>query len=170
MFLSLEHPEMKGVMLVARDLAGDEGFDPMHRSFDFDSERSRVNRVINRVNDLLGDKPHKAFSMLFNQYTWKGTTGWEYWSDNYPRMLTHALLVAQSLGVPLHVHDRVACQVIEAAAQVGITLDFADPVLAPEPNTDDMRFFIDRCMANGEYAVLTGVTLPDSVPAAPQLD
>lgn len=161
MFLSLELPGGdKGVSLFARDLAGDEDYEPHRPCFsDWDSDRSRADRAINAANRLLAENGHKAFSMLFNQFSWSGTTGWEYWSRDYQLMLRHALVVAAALGVPLNVHRDILQRVQLAATESGIsfTIEQAKPVEAP---ADRDFVYTNNDIAAGKYVVLAEVVSP----------
>lgn len=161
MFLSLEHPGGdKHVSLFGRNLAGDADYEPCSPSYlDWDAGRSRVNRAVNGTNEALGKDRQKAFSMLFNQFTWKGTTGWEYWSKDYVLMLKHALLVADALGEPLHVHRGIMDAVIDAALALELKFDFKVLNTLLEAQTDEV-VFINRQIEAGEYFVLTDVVLP----------
>lgn len=167
MFLSLEFPGGdKHITLFARDLAGDEGFrsgDSGGFDFDFDSDRSRANRAVRLANEELGAKPFKYFSTLFNQFTWEGTTGWEYWSRDYDKVLKHALVVAAALKLPLHVHNSFDAHLLDAAEKAGITLDFVAAARVAEPVTREFEY-INRQLDNGEFIQLTSVVLPEGTP------
>lgn len=165
MFLSLEFPGGdKHITLFARDLAGDEGFDQTRPSFtEWDSERNRVNGVVNAVNRELGNKPFKLFSTLFNQFTWSGTSGWEYWSRDFEKVLLHALVVASLLEVPLHVHKSFDDALLDAAQKAGIKLDFVAAESVANPVTPDFEY-TNRDLENGDYIRLVDVVLPASTP------
>lgn len=176
MFLSLELPGGdKGVSIFARDLKEDRRFDPTFQSWsDPDTDRGRADIAIGAANRALGKPtpgghPGNAFSSLFHQYNWNGTTGWEYWSRDYALMLKHALLTAASLGLPLHVHANCMDEVMNVAPGAGITFDFE--VAKPVENPNDRDFhFINQRIASGDYFVLTDVVLPPSMPPAPEID
>lgn len=165
MFISLEFPGGdKGVSLFLRDLAGDEGFDQCRPSASsWDSERMRANAAVNAANQELGKKPFKLFSMLFNQFAWEGTTGWEYWSRDYDKVLLHALVVAAALKLPLHVHKSVDPHLLDAAEKAGIKLDFVAAERVADPVTREFEY-TNRQLDNGEYIRLTGVVLPEGTP------
>lgn len=162
MFISLEIPGGdKGVSLFIRDLAGDERHDPCRPSArDWDSERMRADAAVQAANRELGNKPFKFFSSLFNQFTWEGTTGWEYWSRDYDKVLKHALVVAAALKLPLHVHNSFDAHLLDAAEKAGITLDFVAAARVAEPVTREFEY-INRQLDNGEFIQLTSVVLPE---------
>ena len=171
MFLSFEKPGGdKGASIFARDLSSDEGFNPSEISYlPWDSDRSRANRAIIATNLDLGKKPgFKAFGMLFNQFTWEGTTGWEYWSDDYSLMLTHALLVAAALKVPLHLHLSLTDDVFSVAGGAGIDFDFRTAKLVEKPS-DSNFIFTNKQIALGEYFELIEVKLPAGLPLPSEL-
>jgi hypothetical protein len=125
MKLSLEHPAGKQWVLFANELSGDAGYRPWdHNSIDWDAERHHVDRVV------LGNAKKRSLN-VFNQMAWEGTTGWEYWSDNYQQILAHALAVAEELEVPLHIEDKVFDEVMAAAkcSNLELTLDVAGDTL-----------------------------------------
>jgi hypothetical protein len=127
MFLSLEKPCGKGVSIFAHNLVPEANFAPYKHNCDFDSERYKANDAIREANEKLGEqlgKRSKAFGMLFNQFNWESTTGWEYWSEDFELMLRHALLVSEELQLPLSVHTSVMDKFIEAAITLSITFDF----------------------------------------------
>jgi hypothetical protein len=165
MFLSLEFPGGdKHITLFARDLAGDKGFDPSRHSYsDWDSDRSRADRAVQAANRELGAKPFNYFSMLFNQFTWEGTTGWEYWSKDYDKVLKHALVVAAALGLPLHVHKSFDDALLGAAEKAGINLDFVAAVHVANPVTREFEY-TNRQLDDGEYIQLVDVVLPEGTP------
>ncbi|MCC7531798.1 MAG: hypothetical protein IT342_25060 [Candidatus Melainabacteria bacterium] len=165
MFLSLEFPGGdKHVTFFARDLAGDDGFDLSRHSFsDWDSDRSRADRAVQAANRELGAKPFNYFSMLFNQFTWEGTTGWEYWSRDYDKVLKHALVVAQALALPLHVHNSFDGALLDAAQKAGIELDFVAAVRVANPVTREFEY-TNRQLDNGEFIRLVDVVLPEGTP------
>lgn len=161
MFLSLELPGGdKGVSLFARDLAGDEDYEPHRPSYsDWDSDRSRANRAINAANRVLAENGHKAFSMLFNQFSWSGTTGWEYWSRDYQLMLKHALVVAAALGVRLNVSTDILERVQLAATESGISFNVSRSTPVESPNDRDF-VYTNNDIAQGKYVVLAEVVSP----------
>lgn len=165
MFISLEIPGGdKGVSLFLRDLAGDEGYDPCGSSASsWDSERMRANAAVNAANRELGKKPFKLFNMLFNQFTWEGTTGWEYWSKDYEKVLLHALVVAAALKLPLHVHNSFDAHLLGAAEKAGIKLDFVAAERVANPVTREFEW-TNRQLDNGEFIQLTDVVLPEGTP------
>ena len=165
MFLCLEAPKGdKHVSIYAYDLAGDEDFEPFGGGFpNLDGERCAANRAIREVNDLLGEGPHKAFAMLFNQFTYKGVTGWEYWSDNYELVLKHAFLTAKALGIPLHVNEDAMPSVLLAASMAGWPINFAKAEPITATNTTEVDYVV-RDFAAGKYFVLTDLVLPDGTP------
>ena len=118
MKLSLEHPAGKQWVLFANELSGDLGFQPWKNdSIDWDAERHHVDHVV------LSNAKKRSLN-VFNQMAWEGTTGWEYWSDNYQLILAHALAVAEELEVPLHVEDKVFDEVKAAAERSNLELTF----------------------------------------------
>jgi hypothetical protein len=165
MFISLEIPGGdKGVSLFIRDLAGDERHDPCRPSArDWDSERIRADAAVQAANRELGNKPFKFFSSLFNQFTWEGTTGWEYWSRDYDKVLKHALVVAAALKLPLHVHNSFDAHLLDAAEKADIKLDFVAAARVAEPVTREFEY-INRQLDNGEFIQLTSVVLPEGTP------
>lgn len=163
MFLSLEFPGGdKGVSLIISDLAGDVR-EAGSQSYSWDSERHRANAAVNAANRELGNKPFKLFSSLFNQFTWEGTTGWEYWSRDYDKVLKHALVVAAALKLPLHVHKSFDAHLLDAAQKAGIKLDFVAAARVDEPVTREFEY-INRRLDNGEFIQLTNVVLPEGTP------
>lgn len=166
MFLSLEFPGGdKHISFFARDLAGDEDFRSGDSGgFDFDSDRSRANRAVRLANEELGAKPFKYFSTLFNQFTWEGTTGWEYWSKDYDKVLKHALVAAAALGLPLYVHKSFDDTLIDAAAKAGISFDFVGAERVANPVTREFEY-TNRQIDKGEYIMLTNVVLPEGTPS-----
>jgi len=148
----------KGVSLMANDLADDERFDPTCGYATASSERNRVDCAVQGVNRAIGKPPQKAFFGLFNQFRWPGTTGWEYWSDNYQLMLKHALLVAAELTVPLHVKMNVIDAVLAAAAASGITFEYDFASSVQTLNNPDFAY-VNRQIEQGEYVVLTNVVM-----------
>lgn len=166
MFLSLEFPGGdKHVTLFVRDLAGDEKFDNCRPSVtEWDSERMRANRAVQAANRELGAKPFNFFSTLFNQFTWEGTTGWEYWSRDYDKVLKHALVVAAALGLPLHVHKSFDDALIDAAEKAGIKFDFVAVERVANPVTREFEY-TNRQIDNGEYVRLVDVVLPEGTPS-----
>lgn len=165
MFLSLEFPGGdKHITFFARDLAGDEGFDPCRPSFsEWDSDRNRADRAVQAANRELGAKPFNYFSTLFNQFTWEGTTGWEYWSRDYDKVLKHALVVAAALGLPLHVHKSFDDALLSAAEKAGVKLDFVAAVRVANPVTREFEY-TNRQLDNGEYIQLVDVVLAEGTP------
>ena len=101
---------------------------------------------------------------LFNQFRWEGTTGWEYWSRDYDKVLTHALVVATALGLPLHVHKSFDAVLLDAAEKAGITLDFVAAVRVTNPVTREFEY-TNRQLDNGEYIQLVNVVLPQGTPS-----
>ncbi len=167
MFLSLEFGGGdKGVTLFARDLAGDDGFEPFRSSFPgWDSDRSRADRAVNACNHALGTERNKYISSLFNQFRWEGTTGWEYlFSKDYDKMLKHALVVAAALGLPLHVHKSFDDALLDAAEKAGIKLDFVAAKRVANPVRRDFEY-TNRRLDNGEYVQLVDVVLPEGTPS-----
>lgn len=167
MFLSLELPGGdKHVTLFGRNLAGDDGFDQCRPSVsEWDSDRSRLGMAVNAANRELGAKPHKLISTLFNQFTWEGTSGWEYWSHDFDKVLKHALVVAAALKLPLHVHKSFDAHLLDAAEKAGINLDFvaAERVAAADVKSREFEY-TNRQLDAGEYIVLVNVVLPDGTP------
>lgn len=171
MFLSLEKPDSdKGVSIFARNLSGEENFDPRTSLCEFDSDRFRADSAIGLANESLGKSSRqKAFGSLFHQFSWSGTTGWEYWSRDYALMLKHALLVAAVLSVPLHVHINsmnVLIQGLEAGLEFTCRPSTSEDV---EPiQNDEFSYFVEQ-IAQGRFYVLTNVVFPDDMPPLPQL-
>lgn len=166
MFLSLELPGGdKGVSVFVRDLKGEKDYERtrFEPSFDFDSDRVRANSAIRRANEALGQGNHKAFAMLFNQFDWPAVTGWEYWSDNYQLMLKHALVVAKTLELPLHVSADIMDAVLDAALDLGIELDFsvAEPVAKPHSTEFE---YTNKDLAAGRYFQLEVSAYPADLP------
>lgn len=171
MFLSLEKPDRdKGVSILARNLCDKDNYDPRQLEVEFDSERFRVDMAIGLANESLGkNSRHKAFSFLFHQFNWTGTTGWEYWSKDNLLMLKHALLVAEALAVPLHVHisaQRTLMHGMEAGLQFDCRV--AERQDAEPTNDSDFAYVIDE-IEQGRYYVLTNVVFTEDMPPAPQL-
>lgn len=169
MFLSIELPGGdKGVSLFVRDLAGEENYRPGEPNYDFDSDRVRVNRAIRMANEALGEGPHKAFSMLFNQFDWPAVTGWEYWSRDHVLIFKHALLTARALGLPLHAHANLMHSVMAAAIELDIKFDFdiAKPLEAPSSKEFEHT---NGDLERGLYFVLDVPELPADMPAVPEL-
>lgn len=176
MFLSLELPGGdKGVSIFVRDLADVDNYNPNGSTWGgLYCDRGRADRAVEAANRALGNRtpggfPGNAFSSLFHQFNWNGTTGWEYWSRDYALILKHALLTAASLGLPLHVHANCMDEVMKVAPDAGINFDF--DVAKPVENPNDRDFvFINRQIERGDYFVLTDVVLPPSMPPAPEID
>lgn len=164
MFLSLELPGGdKGVSIFVRDLAGEENYRAGEPNYDFDSERVRANSAIRRANEALGQGNHKAFSMLFNQFDWPAVTGWEYWSHNYRLMLKHALVVAKTLELPLHVSADIMDAILDAALDLGIELDFAVAEPLEKPASPEFDY-TNRDLAAGKYFLLAISVYPPDLP------
>ena len=166
MFLSLELPGGdKGVSIFVRDLKGEKDYERtrFEQSFDFDSDRVRANSAIRRANEALGQGNHKAFAMLFNQFDWPAITGWEYWSDNYQLMLKHALVVAKTLDLPLHIGADIMDAVLDAALDLGMQVDFsvAKPVEKPDSNEFE---YTNRDLVAGKYFLLEVSVYPTDLP------
>jgi len=170
MLLVLEKPSSdKYVHLTAYGLAGDKGFDPARsQTRSFDSERFRFDCAVREVNESLGTRLRKAFSMLFNQCRWEGTSGWEYWSDDYGLVLKHALIVAAAMQSPLHVHVDFQDEIMLGAEAAGIkfSLDSATPV--KRPGKGDLEF-INRDIVAGKYLTIKDVVLPAGLPEPPDV-
>jgi hypothetical protein len=159
MFLSLEFLGYKQVSFMARDLANDGRF----YDGDLEQDRSRVNRAVVRANKKLGVPPSNLISYLFNQFTWEGTTGWEYWTRcDYDKVLTHAVVTAGALGLPLHIHKSFDDELLDAAEAAGIELDFVVAERVANSVARNFEIFNDRIEA--EYIRLTNVTLPAGTP------
>jgi len=176
MFLSLEFPGGdKGISLFVRDLKGEDDFRPQELSFTrFDSDRCKANAAINECNEVLGvlktrGATWKAFTMLFNQFSWAGTTGWEYWSDDYTLVFQHALLVAEELGLPLHVHSNTMDMAIEASAAAKIDFGYEAATKLANPRQDPAIVYLNRDILQGRYYRLSNVALPPSMPKAPRI-
>ncbi len=171
MFLSLEKPNSdKGVSILARNLADKENYRPRQTEVEFDSERSRADMAIVLANDALGENSReKAFSSLFHQFNWTGTTGWEYWSKDNLLMLKHALLVAEALAVPLHVHIS-ALPALMKGMEAGLQFDrrVAQKQDAEKANNHDFTYTLKE-IEQGRYYVLTNVVFTEDMPPVPQL-
>ncbi len=168
MFLSLELPGGdKGVSIFVRDLAGEEKYRPGEPSYVFDSERARANRAIGMANEALGEGPHKAFSMLFNQFDWPAVTGWEYWSRDHKLILKHALMTARALGLALHVHNNLMHSIMAAFVELDIKFDFdiAQPVSSPVSGEFEHT---NQDLEQGLYFVIEVPELPADMPAIPE--
>ncbi len=164
MFLSLEFPSReKQISLMARDLSHDNGYQAWMKPLDTDSERGRVDRAIELVNRQLGDGRNKLINMIFNQFNWEGTTGWEYWTKDYDKVLLHAIVVSDALDVPLHVHKSFDEHLLKAAEDAGITLEFVTAVYSVQ-NSNARDAQVQARVDNGEYIRLTKVTLPKGTP------
>lgn len=164
MFLSLEFPGGdKQISLFARDLAHDKGFQAWMKPLDYDSERSRVDRAVERANRALGSGSYRLISMIFNQFTWEGTTGWEYWTKDYDKVLLHALVVSHALEVPLHVHKSFDDELFNAAETAGIKLEFIAPTYTIAELTrhnEQLQWKLDA----EEYVQLVKVIMPKDTP------
>lgn len=164
MFLSLEFPGGdKQLSLFARDLAHDKGFQAWMKPLDYDSERSRVDRAVDRANRLLGDGRNRLINMIFNQFTWEGTTGWEYWTKEYDKVLLHALVVSHALNVPLHVHKSFDDHLFSAADIAGIKLEFTTPAYKINGLTrhnEQLQWKLEAA----EYIQLVNVIMPKDTP------
>jgi hypothetical protein len=164
MFLSLERPlPDKFVSVMARNLAGETRYDPMNPDWDWDSERSRVDRVALQVNKELDPRGWKLFGSIFNQFAWTGTSGWELWSENYALMLLYALTVAQRLEQPLHVHVDQMEGVLRAATACGVTFDFDFSQEVTEVHQSDDMHYINKRIAEEQYFVLSNVVMPNNL-------
>jgi len=163
-FLSLEFPGGdKQLSLFARDLAHDKGFQAWMKPLDYDSQRSRVDRAVDRANRLLGDGRNRLINMIFNQFTWEGTTGWEYWTKEYDKVLLHALVVSHALDVPLHVHKSFDDHLFSAADIAGIKLEFTTPAYKINDLTrhnEQLQWKLDAA----EYIQLVNVIMPKDTP------
>lgn len=164
MFLSLEFPGGdKQISLFARDLAHDRGFQAWMKPLDYGSDRCRVDRAVERANRALGDGRNRLISMLFNRFTWEGTTGWEYWTQDYDKVLLHALVVSHALNVPLHVHKSFLDHLFSAAENAGIKLEY----VVPDYVLEDLKSNgeqLQRKLDAGEYIQLVKVTIPKDTP------
>lgn len=171
MFLSLEKPNSdKGVSILARNLADKENYRPHQTEVDFDSERSRADMAIGLANEALGkNSRQKAFSSLFHQFNRSGTTGWEYWSKDNLLMLKHALLVAETLAVPLHVHIS-ALPALMQGMEAGLQFDcrIAERQDAEPAKDRDFTYTLKE-IEQGRYYVLTNVVFTEDMPPVPQL-
>ncbi len=164
MFLSLEFPGGdKQISLLARDLAHDTGYKAWMKPLDYDSERSRVDRAVTLANRKLGNGRDRFIHMIFNQFTWEGTTGWEYWTKDYDKVLLHALVVSHALSVPLHVHKSFDDELLSAAQSASITLEFvaADYRIANlTRHNEQLQWKLEA----QEFVRLTDVVLPKGTP------
>ncbi len=164
MFLSLEFPGGdKQISLIARDLAHDEGYKSWMKPLDVDSERCRTDRAVEIANRKLRHLPHRHISMIFNQFTWEGTTGWEYWTKDYDKVLIHALVVAEALNIPLHVHKSFDGELLTAAEIAGVKLEFvpADYAVATLTRHNEQ---LQLKIEDGQYIRLNNVVLPKDTP------
>ena len=164
MFLSLEFPGGdKQISIFATDLAHDDGYKSWMKPLDYDSERNRFDRSVEQANRKLGDHPNKLIGMIFNQFNWEGTTGWEYWTKDFDKVLLHALVVSSALNVPLHVHKSFDGELLSAAQKAGIELEFvpADYSIAKLTRHNEQ---LQGKLENGEYIRLTKVVLPKDTP------
>lgn len=171
MFLSLEKPNSdKGVSILARNLSDKKNYQPHQPEVEFDSERSRADMAIVLANEALGkNSREKAFSSLFHQFNWTGTTGWEYWSKDNLLMLKHALLVAEALAVPLHVHIS-ALSALMKGMEAGLQFDcrVTEKQDAEKAKATDFAYTIEE-IETGRYYILTNVVFTEDMPAVPQL-
>jgi len=162
MLLFLEQPVGKNVSIFARNLVPEANFAPHQPSYDFDSERYKANTAIREANETLGEqlgKQSKAFGMMFNQFNWESTTGWEYWSEDFQLMLRHALLVSEAMNLPLNVHASVMDKFIVAAIALGISFDFE---LAKFEGAIYAEFeYTKRDIDGGSYFTLKDIRVPD---------
>ncbi len=170
MFLSLKLPGGdKSVTLFAMDLAGDDEFD-RREWVSYDSDRSRFDCVVQRANKALAEPDRQwAFFTMFNQFRWRDTSGWEYWSKPNALVLKHALLVAASLNEPLHIHDNVLEAMIDASTASGIRFESTTARRVEKPHYRGFEQ-TNRELDRGEYTVLNSVVLPADMPPAEQLD
>ena len=159
MFLYLKFPGGdKHISLFASNLAGDTGFKAYASGSNADGDRARFDRMVESFNLYLGSGRCGAFDILFNQFRWEDTSGWEYWTDQYQLVLKHALLVADALKQPLHMHTNAADALIAAALSSGIKFDFEQAQPLQNPLHEEFRwinFELDR----GDYFRLTEVVL-----------
>lgn len=157
MFLTLGFPGGdKQVSIMVRDLPCQSHL------FIYDTERNRAERAVEIANKRLGEGCNSLIHMLFHQYDWEGTTGYEYWTREYDKVLKHALVVAKTLGVPLHVHKSFDDELFAAAEKAGIEFDFVGAERVENPVSRDFEFFNDRIET--EYIMLTDVVLPAGTP------
>lgn len=175
MFLYLRHPGMdKHVSLYASNLAGDEDFRPHEQSWlEMDADRMRFDGAINRLNDKLGalHGRSRAIGLIFNQFRWEDTSGWELWTKKDDvNVLQLALLVAHQLNTPLHIHDTVVCECIDAAAKCGIAMDLQTASPIQNPLRPGEFAFTNRDLAGGQFHVATNVQLPPELLALVQRD
>ena len=171
MFLSLEKPNRdKGVSILARNLSDKENYAPHQMEVEFDSERFRADMAIALANESLGENSlEKAFSSLFHQFNWTGTTGWEYWSKDNLLMLKHALLVAEALAVPLYVHIS-ALPALMKGMEAGLQFDYRVAKKEDAEPAKDREFaYTLEEIEQGRYYVLTNVVFTEDMPAVPQL-
>ncbi|MCC6979545.1 MAG: hypothetical protein IT343_14600 [Candidatus Melainabacteria bacterium] len=167
MFISLELPGGdKHVTLFALNLEGDEGFDQCRPSVTaWYADRSRVGMAVNAANRALAGDQHKLISTIFNQFAWEGTSGWEYWSHDFDKVLKHALVVAAALEVPLHVHKSFDAHLLDAAEKAGIKLDFVGAKRVAQKDVKVREFeYTNRRLDRGEYIELVNVVLPEGTP------
>ena len=166
MFLFLKFPGGdKHISLFASNLAGDEGFKPYASCGNAGSDRARFDRLVDSCNLELGTNRRGAIGMLFNQFRWEDTSGWEYWTDQYQMVLKHALLVAAALKQPLHLHSNAADTMIAAALSCGIKFDFEQAQPLANPLHKDFRWTNDE-LARGQFFLLTQVALPAAITSA----
>ena len=167
MFLALDEPGGdKHVTLFARNLKGEKNYGKPGY-FAFDTERGKFNYAASILNKVLGSvmerRKDKAVSIMPNQFIWQGTSGHEYWTDDYVLVLRHALQVSAELGVPLHLHQDVLLRVVDDAKAVGITFDWmqAKPVKKLHPG--QCMPFVNEKLEKGEYFVLSNVVIPEAL-------
>ena len=102
MQIVLEKPPGKNWSLMFNELTGDDNYVPYRHCFWEcpDSQRWEANDVL---KDLA--KKHGLGSAIFNQYTWVGTTGCEFWSDKVDSILAVAIDAGQHFGLEVSIGD-----------------------------------------------------------------
>ena len=164
MFLSLEFPGGdKQISLIARDLAHDHGYKTWMKPLDVDSDRCRTDRAVEIANRRLGQHPNRYINMIFNQFTWEGTTGWEYWTKDYDKVLIHALVVADALNIPLHVHKSFDGELLTAAEKAGVQLEIVPSDYAVAKLTRHNEQLQSK-LEDGQFIRLIKVALPKGTP------
>lgn len=89
----------KNHTLFVNELAGDEKFKTGTQCFFdcIDSERWEANRMIKEACAEVG------FKNIFNQCTWPGTTGWEFWTDDHDVILNVVIKVIEKLNLDVEI-------------------------------------------------------------------
>jgi hypothetical protein len=112
----------KGYILYVNELKGDENYVPYRNCFFElpDSERWNADSTIRDAWDEV--KATGVSGSIFNQCTWVGTTGWEFWVESFEAILATATKVSDKLGVELRIEKSVEPQTAGTTSDIVISI------------------------------------------------